>query len=123
MTQNIIGGPVSININGVIISTSGEFTWELGGQINTPQLDGRGNVVGVSVEFKAGKVKGKIYDAPTLDVAALVAMTDGQVVIGAPNGKQILVNPAAQTGSGEVSSAKGEIDVEFQGPITELMPS
>lgn len=118
--QQIIGGPVQVQINGVIMNGTGDFTWDLTNTKNTVMTDSRGQVIGVTQEFKPNTIKGKITDRGDLDVAALTSMVGGTVVIGAPNGKQVLMNPAHYTGSGEVNSAKGEIDFECQGQAQEL---
>lgn len=119
--QDIIGGPVSINVGGVIMSGSGEFTVDIGGPVNTAVMDSEGRLAGVSQEFQPGKFKGKLLNNSTLDVAALKAMVGGQVQLGWPNGKQYLMNPAHQTGTCEINSSKGEIDVEWQGLAQELV--
>lgn len=120
MAQEIIGGPVQLQIGGVIMNAKGDFTWDFGSPTNSVVMDSVGRVVGVTQEFKPGKIKGKITDRGDLDVPALTSMVGGTVVIGAPNGKQVLMNPAHYTGSGEVNSKEGEIDVEWQGQMQEL---
>jgi hypothetical protein len=113
------GGIIQIQANGVIYDAKGTFTHNLGRPKREP-IVGADGIHGDKETPQPATLKGKFTDRAGLDVNAIVTMRGATITMGLANGKTFVLRDAVYSGSGDVTSDEGEIDVEFFGDGEEV---
>ena len=110
-----IGGIFYLKVNGkIIITTEGEFTYNIGKPKRQAEKSGALKVAGFSAEAQVPYIDGEIYDTADLDVEELLDRENATVTIELYNGKTVILTGAAFCGEGEFNT-KGRLKVRFEG--------
>ena len=113
MANQRIAGLIQIQVNGEIFDAKGDFTYNLGFPKRTG-IQGADGTHGYKEELQQAYIEGKITDRQTLDVSALVSMTDVTVTLTLANGKTVVFHNAWYAAEGNVNTAEAEIDLRFE---------
>lgn len=108
------GGLISFQVNGEVFDAKGAFAYNLG-RPKKEALLGSDGVHGYIEKPQVSFVEGEITDRGSLDLAALVEMTDATVTLDLANGKLIVLRDAWYAGEGTGNSEEGNIAVRFEG--------
>lgn len=109
-----LGGIFYLKVNGkIIVTTEGEFTYNIGKPKFQAEKSGALKVAGFSAEAQVPFIDGEIYDTPELDVEALLDTADATVTIELFNGKTVVLTGAYFCGEGEFTT-KGRLKVRFE---------
>ncbi len=110
-----IGGIFYLKVNGkLIITTEGEFTYNIGKPKRQAEKSGALKVAGFSAEAQVPYVDGEIYDTEDIEIEALLDTEDATVTIELYNGKTVILSGAYFCGEGEFNT-KGRLKVRFEG--------
>ena len=116
-----IGGVFYLKVNGkMIMTTEGEFTYNLGKPKRQAEKNGALGVAGFSSEAQVPYVDGEIYDTHDLDVEEILDIEDATVTIELFNSKTFILTGASFCGEGEFNT-KGRLKVRFEGMNAELV--
>ena len=116
-----IGGIFYLKINGkMIVTTEGEFTYNLGKPKRQAEKTGALGVAGFSAEAQVPYCDGEIFDTKDLDVEELLDIEDATVTVELFNGKTFILTGAAFCGEGEFTT-KGRLKVRFEGMEAQLV--
>ena len=85
----------------MIVTTEGEFTYNLGKPKRQAEKNGALGVAGFSAEAQVPYCDGEIYDTENLDVENLLKTEAATVTIELFNGKTFLLTGATFCGEGE----------------------
>jgi len=107
-------GLIQFQVNGEMYDAKGEYSYELSG-VKRETIVGADGVHGYKETPKAGYIEGSITDRGSLDVAAMVALTDATVILKLSNGKSIVGSNSWFAGDGKASTSESQIDVRFEG--------
>lgn len=108
-------GLSSLTINGEVYNHSGTVSYNLGEPLRRAQLDESGATVGYFEEPQENFIETQIIDADTLDLEALVNLTDATVTIQLANGKVLTQRSAWYSGDGNAESREGKITFRSTG--------
>ena len=108
------GGTISLQINGELQDAKGGFTYNLG-RPKKEAIVGADGVHGYKETPQVAFVEGEITDRGTLDLAALVNLTDATVTLELANGKVIVLRSAWYAGEGTGNTEEGNVQVRFEG--------
>jgi tail tube protein len=111
--SNRRGGTIQLQIDGVLYEAKGAFDYNLGIE-KREAIIGAGSVHGFKETPQAAFIEGKITDRVTLDVKAMLRMTDATATLTLANGKTVVLPNAWYAGEGNVNTEEGEIDVRFE---------
>jgi Phage tail tube protein len=115
------GGILFFTINGENQIAKGDFEC-------IPSGDEREGIAGANVAagFKAKPrvpgIKGKITDRGDLDVASLLALENGTLIVGLGNGKSFRLAGAWSSVS-KLTTDEGDLEVDFGGMVGEFIPA
>jgi hypothetical protein len=109
------GGIISIKANGVIYDAKGAFTYNLGRPIREA-IVGSDGIHDYKETPQVAFIEGAITDRGTLDLEALLDMTDATVTLELANGKVIVLRNAWNASDGTGNTEEGEIPFRFEGP-------
>ena len=116
-----IGGIFYLKINGkMIVTTEGEFTFNIGKPKRQAEKNGALGVAGFSAEAQVPYIDGEIYDTENLEVEKLLDTENATVTLELYNGKTFILSSASFCGEGELTS-KGRLKVRFEGMEGELV--
>ena len=116
-----IGGIFYLKLNGKILVTSeGEFTYNLGKPKRQAEKNGALGVAGFSAEAQVPYVDGEIFDTEELEVEKLLDTENATVTIELFNKKTFILSSASFCGEGEFTT-KGRLKVRFEGMEAELV--
>ena len=116
-----LGGIFYLKIDGkMIVTTEGEFTYNLGKPKRQAEKNGALGVAGFSAEAQVPYIDGEIYDTPTIDVESILDLENATVTIELFNGKTVILTRASYCGDGEINT-KGRLKVRFEGMEAELV--
>lgn len=108
-----VGGTLEFSANGRVFNVVGTFTYHLG----TPKAEivvGPDRVHGYTELPMAPFIKGEGRDASNTDVKNdICLLRDATLVLKIANGKRIMFEEAVYTGSGEIETGEGKINLEF----------
>jgi hypothetical protein len=108
-----VAGTLEFSANGKVFNIVGTFTYHLG----TPRrevLVGPDRVHGFKEEPMAPFIKGESRDSYGTDVKNdICLLTNATIVLKIANSKRIMFEKAVYTGSGEVETGEGKINLEF----------
>ena len=113
-----IGGTIQLATNGEIQSAKGSFTYNLGVPMREP-VAGADRMHGFTETPQPAYIEGVITDRGDLDVKALTGFKDGEITLGLANGKTVVLGGAYYCGSGNATTAEGEIEVKWSGDSAE----
>lgn len=115
-----IGGIFYLKKNGkLIVTTEGEFTFNLGKPKRQAEKNGALGVAGFSAEAQVPYVDGEIYDVESLDVNDLLDTEDATITLELYNGKTFFLYSSSYCGEGEITT-KGRLKVRFEGMEADL---
>ena len=116
-----IGGLFYLKVNGrIIMTTEGEFTYNLGKPKRSAEKNGALGVAGFVAEAQIPYIDGEIYDKKDVDVESILTMEEATVTLELYNGKTVILSRAAYCGDGEFNT-KGRLKVRFEGMEAELV--
>lgn len=105
----MVGGKITVSINGIRQRAKGKFTYNLGGYTNTEVL-GHDGLEGTKSTPRAAMIEGILTDSADFDVVSLYNLKDATILLELANGKNITFQSATYTGSGDVETEEGEIN-------------
>lgn len=108
------GGIIQVAVNGVLYQAKGNWTYNLGRPMREA-LVGSDTVHGYTEKPQVAFIEGEITDSGTLDLAALVSMTDATVTLQLANEKMIALSDAWFAGAGTGNTEEGNVAVRFEG--------
>lgn len=108
------GGPIQLQIAGVLYDAKGDFTYNLGHMLRSPII-GADSVHGWKETPQVAFIEGEVTDRGNLDLASLVTAEDITVTIELANGKAIVLSEAVYAGEGTGNTGEGNIMVRFEG--------
>ena len=100
--------------NKLLVTTEGEFTFNLGKPKRQAEKNGALGVAGFSAEAQVPYVDGEIYDLESLDVEDLLDTENATIVLELYNGKTFFLYSAYFCGEGE-NTTKGRLKVRVEG--------
>lgn len=117
-----IGGKIRIQANGIDFFVKSKFTYNFGLPKKTLVVGADQRVHGYKEEPQAGFVKGTITDDGSVDLTALVGLTDATITLYLSTGKTAALYQAVYSGDGTGDTEEGEFPFEFEG-IGQEIPS
>ncbi len=108
------GGIIQLQCNGEMYDCKGAFTYNLG-QAKRDAVVGSDAVHGFTEKPQVAFIEGAITDRGTLDLEALVTMTEATVTLLLANGKTVTLRDAWYAGEGTGNTEEGEIPVRWEG--------
>lgn len=108
------GGIIQIQIDGSVLDAKGGFTYNLG-KPKREAIIGADVVHGYKETVQVAFIEGEITDRDTLDLAALLGLTDNQITLALANGKTIVLRHAWCAADGTGNTEEGNIQVRFEG--------
>lgn len=109
-----VGGIAQFNVNGVRYRAKGNFTYNLG----NPKRDGvlgADGIHGFMEKPQIPFIEGVITITDDLDVADLLALTEGTVILDLLTNKSVVLRQAWFAGEANASTEEGELPVRFEG--------
>ena len=111
MSQRV-GGHIYIKVDGELYSAKGSFTHNFG--ISTrEEVIGQDGVHGYTEKPKAAFIEGSITDNIGISVKELCKISGATVTLELANGKTVVLRDAWYSGSGDVTSEEGEVNLKF----------
>ncbi len=111
-------GIASAEIDGEAVDVAGDLTYNPS-TVKRETLSGQSGIQGFSEMPMASKMSFKARDSGSLTVAAYNAKTNSTLVFVLANGKTVRGEGLWCTNTGDVNSAEGTFDVEFEGVYAE----
>ena len=116
-----IGGIFYLKVEGkIIVTTEGEFTYNLGKPKRQAEKSGALKVAGFSAEAQTPYIDGEIYDTGELDAEAFLEIEGATVTIELYNGKTFILTGSSFCGEGDFTT-KGRLKIRFEGMDAELV--
>lgn len=113
MANKVIGGLLSLKIDGKTYSAVGSFTYNQGLPLRATLLGATG-VDGYSQTPQAAYVEGEIRDGSEVDLATLVGADGVTVALELSNGKTFVLANAWFVGEGTGNTAESNVAVRFE---------
>ena len=114
MSKNRRAGIFYLEVNGEIQDAKGNFTYNLG-RPKREGMPGAARVHGYKETPQVPFCEGEITDAKTLDLDALVTVTDATITIKLANGKTFILKEAWYAADGDVGTEEANVQVRFEG--------
>lgn len=111
-------GIIQVQINGEVQDAKGAWTYNLGRPLREGMV-GADRVHGYKETPQIAFIEGAITDRGSLDLSALVSITDATVTLSLANSKVIVLGEAWFAGEGTGSTEEAEITVRFEGKTGE----
>ena len=112
-------GLISVQVNGEVYDFKGNCTYNLG-RPKREAIVGADGIHGYKEIPQVGFIEGEITDRGTLDLTALVEMTDVTVTAGLSNGKVIVLRSAWYAAEGTGNTEEANIQFRFEGAAEEI---
>lgn len=109
-----VGGIIFVKVDGNQYDAKGQFTYNLG----IPKREaviGHDRHHGYKELPQEAYIEGEITDSGTLDVKALMTISDATVTLELANGKVVMLRNAYFSGDGNIQTEEGNIAVRFTG--------
>lgn len=116
------GGIIQLQVDGVVHDAKGNFTYNLGRPMRE-SIIGADGIHGFKEIPQPAFIEGEITDRGTLDLAALVAITDSTATLELANGKVFVLRGAWFASEGTGNTEEGNIAVRFEGVGAEEVPA
>ena len=116
--SNIVGGRLTLKIDGVSYKAKGNFTYNLGRDMAEAVM-GADGVHGARLTPQVPFIEGAITNDGSVDTAVLVASRSATVTLELANGKTVALREAWFAGEGSVTTEEGEMAVRFEGLTAE----
>lgn len=113
MANRVIGGLLSLKIDGQIYQAVGSFTFNQGLALRATLIGATG-VDGYSVTPQAAFIEGEIRDGSEIDLEALVGSEDVTASLELANGKTFVLSAARFIGEGTGNTAESNFAVRFE---------
>lgn len=114
MALQRIGGRIAVRVNGKVIESPGEFTFQAGQPVRTVAL-GADGPVGYLEEPGTAMIAGEVYFLTLDDVDAIINGEEQTVQLDLAAGKQFVLEGAWFSGDGEFDVTKGTLKAEWTG--------
>lgn len=113
MANKVIGGILSLKIDGAVYSAIGSFTYNQGLPLRATLTSATG-VDGYSQVPQAAFIEGEIRDGSEIDLEALVNAEDVTAALELSNGKTFVLSLARYIGEGTGNTAESNFPVRFE---------
>ena len=108
------GGLIQVQANGEIFDAKGSWSYNLGRPKREPII-GADGVHGYTEKPQVAYIEGEITDRGSLDLNALVTLTEATVTLQLANGKVVVLRDGWYAGDGKVGAEEANIEVRFEG--------
>lgn len=116
------GGIIQVQVNGVVYDAKGNFTYNLGRPMRETIIGADGKH-GFKETPQPAFIEGEFTDRGTLDLNALVTITNATVTLELANGKVFVLRDAWFAAEGTGNTEEGNIGVRFEGLDAEEVPA
>lgn len=123
MSDQRIGGTISVQKNGQVQKAKGAFTYNIGRPKREAKTGSDGKVHGYTETAQVPFIEGALTDSGDLDLEDLINTVDATITLQLANGKTILLSEAWYANEGTVSTEEGEIPCRFEGMNGEEVPA
>ena len=111
----VVAGLFNLKINGILMSAKGNFTYNHGGTKNEAQVSGNGEIVGFKTSRTIPMIEGELIDTKDLDIKAVQAVRDGEIILELANGKVFVLIGSHWAGDGNVQTEEANFAIKFEG--------
>jgi hypothetical protein len=111
--MSLIGGAITIKVDGEIYEAKGAFDYQIGG-LMYKKVPGTDRVIGTKSEYVVPSLEGKITDAADISIKKLKEIRGATVTLDLSNGKTIVYSNADFSAEGKGNTEEGEVDFAFE---------
>lgn len=122
MAEQLKAGTFQFQLDGVLYSAKGVFTYNLG----RPKRDaivGPDGIHGFKETIQVPYIEGALTDSPDLDLDALLRFKNGTATLQLANGKVLSYRDAYYAGEGNVTTEESEIGLRIEAINAEEVPA
>lgn len=114
MGDQIRGGLIQLQVDGVSYDVKGDFTYNIGNPKRTPVI-GTSEVHGWTEAPQVPFIEGEATDSAGLSLDALTKIKNATATLQLANGKAFMLRDAVYAGDGDVGTKEGNIQLRFEG--------
>jgi hypothetical protein len=120
--NQIRGGTVQVQADGVVLEVKGDVEYNLGRPKYEPIM-GPFGVVGWKQVAQVPFVELEITDSDETDLDALLTIKNATVTLDLANGKAAVFQNAIQVGEGTANTGEGNVKLRFEAKSAEEVPA
>jgi len=110
--MSVVGGYIHLKIDGELYKAKGSFTYNMG-MAKRETVAGQSGIAGYKLVPQESFVEGSITDDLQIDLKKLFGAKGATVTLELANQKSIILRDAWYSGSGEVTTEEGEVNIKF----------
>lgn len=116
MANRVVGGIVTLKVNGETVAARGAFTVNTG-QNKREMVAGADRVHGAKEMIQVPFIDGNTSDLQEVDLEKIKNIQDATVTLSVNNGKQYVLRRAHYCGEGDHNTEEGEVQLRFEGEV------